>query len=313
MIRPFDWRDMALMRMLRETRGVGLDSAVRLTRGSQPLQNALWGFLMPNREALTLVWRNNGDAAIGQVRHRPGEDQARAVFVSPDYASVPDGWAPLLEQMAVATGRRGAHHLIAEVDEVSREFEALRQSGFIVYARQSVWRLSQAEPGAPPSCTLRPVGRADAAAVSVLYANLVPRLVQQVEPPPRTPRGFALESNGEWLAYFDVRRGPLGIWIEPHLHPEAYDRSAELIRAALAALGPAAADGRPIYVCVRRYQDWLAASLAQLGFALTVSQAVMVKRLTVRLAEPAPLPLPAVEGQATTPIAQVRIDKYHLN
>jgi hypothetical protein len=46
--------------------------------------------------------------------------------------------------------------------------------------------------------------------------------------------------------------------------------------------------------------------VARVGFEPLGSQAVMVKRLAVRLAEPVLKPLPVVEGQVPTPIASTR-------
>ncbi len=82
------------------------------------------------------------------------------------------------------------------------------------------------------------------------------------------------------------RRGPLGLWCEPFLHPQAYGRSAEVIASFLRQ----AAEGsdRPVYFCVKSYQDWLHEPLAEAGFEAAGDQAVMVKRLAVRLAEVEP-------------------------
>jgi hypothetical protein len=149
---------------------------------------------------------------------------------------------------------------------------------------------------------MRAATRADTIAVSTLYSNIVPRLVQQVEPGPRhIERGYVLEHGGELVAYLDVRRGPQGIWVEPFLHPEAYDLSEAVLTACL-QLVPSRHE-KPLYLCVRRYQDWLQAVMARAGFESLGSQAVMVKRLVVRLSEPLIKPLPVVDGQVATPIS----------
>ena len=160
MIRLFDWRDISVVRQL-SAEGICLDSITRLTRDSHPLQNALLAYLMPGAGAPTLVWREGQQVGFGQLRHRPGEEQARALFIAP-------AWTP---------------------------------------------------------------------------AN----------------------------------------------------------RA-----------GRPIYVCVRRYQDWLQEILQASRLEGLGSQAVMVKRLAVRVSEPVLKPLPALEGNATTPMAGARL-KIHEN
>jgi hypothetical protein len=310
MIRPFDWRDVSLVKQLSE-QGICLDSITRLTRENQPLQNALLAYLMPGAGAPTLIWRENGRAGFGQLRHRAGEELARALFIAPNWSPENEAWLPLVERLATEAGGRGGHNLIAEVDEASGEFEALRMAGFAIYARQTLWRLGGEIAATVPALTGRAATAADALALSTLYANLVPRLVQQVEPPPKPGHGYVFERDGEPVAFLDVKRGPLGIWVEPYLHPEAYDQADEMLNSALHMLAGSQRAGRPIYVCVRRYQDWLQDILQSARFECLGSQAVMVKRLVVRVTEPLLRPLPAIERSATTtPIAGARLEIY---
>jgi hypothetical protein len=235
MIRAFDWRDVGLVKAL-GARGICLDSETGLTQGCRPLVDALLAYVMPGPRPPTLVWRDGTQAAFGQLRHRLGQEQARMLWVAPPYTGAAEGWPPIVEQLAAEAGRRGAHNLIAEVGEGGPEFETLRASGFAVYARQSVWRLTRSlEPAAAP-IGLRPAVSTDAIGVNLLYTNIVPRLVQQVEPPPAPARGLVLEQAGELIAYLDVRQGPLGIWLDPYLHPEAFALSEAVIQAALGLL-----------------------------------------------------------------------------
>jgi hypothetical protein len=316
MIRSFDWRDVGLVKTLTE-QGVCLDSETALTHGPHPLQGALLDYLMPGVGMPTLIWRpseRNGDtgslgagrAVIGQLHHRLGRRQAQVMFMAPQATQAAEGWLELMERLAQMAGERGAHNLLAEVNEDSAEFEALRSAGFAIYARQSVWKLpAQGQPlTASVAVPLRPAVSADAFAVSTLYSNIVPRLIQQVEQPPhRIERGYVLEQHSELIAYLDVRRGPLGIWVKPYLHPEVYDLSDAVLQAGLSQLKPGT--DKPVYVCVPRYEDWLQEVVARAGFEARGSQAVMVKRLAVGLTEARLKPLPAVDGQITTPAAQI--------
>jgi hypothetical protein len=314
MIRSFDWRDVGLVKTLSE-QGLCLDSETALTHGPHPLQSALLDYLMPGAGRPTLIWRGkntgapgDGQAAFGQLHHRLGRKQARVLFIAPQVALAAAGWAEVVERLAQIAGERGAHNLLAEVSEDSAEFDALRTAGFAIYARQSVWKLP---PGrqlltASVAVPLRPAASADAFAVSTLYSNVVPRLVQQVEQPPRhIERGYVLEKHGELIAFLDVRRGPLGIWVKPYLHPEAYDLSDAVLQTGVSQLTSRA--DKPIYVCVPRYEDWLQNVATRAGFEALGSQAVMVKRLAVGVTEPLLKPLPAVEGKATTPAAQIQV------
>lgn len=312
MIRPFDWRDISLVRQASE-QGTCLDSITRLTRDSQPITNAVLAYLMPGAGAPTLIWREGAHSGFGQLRHRPGEEQARALYLAPRWAPDNPAWLPLVDALAAEAGARGGHNLIAEVDEASGEFEALRLAGFAIYARQTVWQLTGewTEPAAAQPAA-RPAAAADSLAVSTLYANLVPRLVQQVEPAPQANHGFICERDGEVIAFLDVKRGPQGLWVEPYLHPEAYDQAEGILHASLGLLTHANRAGRPVYVCVRRYQDWLQDLLQAAHFECLGSQAVMVKRLAVRVSEPVLKKLPALESRAPTPVPRAQT-KIHPN
>src|SRR3990172_11676251 len=197
MIRSFDWRDLGLVRTLAE-RGICLDSETALTQGTHPLQDALLAYLMPMAGAPTFVWRADGNhhAAYGQLQHHPGDEHARVLFMAPVAgAEATKGWLPVVERLAHEAGERRAQNLLAEVNEKSLEFDTLREAGFAIYARQSIWKLAADSPG--PAVTqllpLRAAVRGDALAVSLLYSNIVPRLVQQVEPGPRRiERGYVL-------------------------------------------------------------------------------------------------------------------------
>ena len=55
-----------------------------------------------------------------------------------DHAALPE----LVEHLVVQVGEWGAFHVIAEIDETSDAFPALRQAGFSVYAWQRMWDVS---------------------------------------------------------------------------------------------------------------------------------------------------------------------------
>jgi len=313
MIRSFDWRDVGLVKTLSE-QGVGLDSETGLLGGNRPLQNALFAYLMPGAGAPTLVWRAKTDQgnreAFAQLGHRSGDEQARVLFIAPPCAEAAEAWPALLEKLAVEAGGRGALNLLAEANEDGCEFEALRTAGFAIYARQRLWKLAEGNlrPTNAPTAPLRPANDADLIGVSTLCSNIIPRLVQQVEPVvQRVARGYVLEEAGEIIAFLDVRRGPLGVWVEPYLHPEAYALSEAVLHTGLRLI--ANGNGKHLYLCVRRYQDWLQDIVARAGFEALGSQAVMVKRLTARIKDPLRKALPVMEGQVPTPIVRARIVK----
>lgn len=312
MIRPFDWRDVGLLRRLRET-GLALDSQQACSHGVHALQHALLGALAPGGLACTLVARpSDGKTApaVAQFVHHGGEAPARLTFFAPPEALDSEPGAALLEALCKAAGGRGARNLVAEVDEHSPAFESLRRAGFAIYARQHILCLESPAPrlragAAELPGAWRTQAAADGPAIHQLYLNLVPALVQQIEPPPgRGGRGLVHWREGELLGYIDLERGPLGVWAQPHFHPAA-EQAHELLQVFLRSLDGGRA--RPAYVCVRSYQGWMRGALETLGLVSGASQAVMVKRLAVGVRRPARAPLPALEGtrsEATTPFAR---------
>jgi hypothetical protein len=135
----------------------------------------------------------------------------------------------------------------------------------------------------------------------MLYANLVPALVQQAEAPPRrNGRGWVLSQQGELLGYLNVDRGPLGTWVQPYLHPAA-EPVEQLLQAFLT--GVEARPGRPLYLVVRSYQGWLNDILERLGLQPAADQAVMVRRLVVPIRQPAVAGEGAPAGVTVKPTA----------
>lgn len=317
MIRPFDWRDLPLLHRIRD-RGLCLDSQLAFTRGPNVLQYALLDMLGPGRTAHTFVARPVGQASIAQVRLPPGRNVAHIAFVSPAEMLEDSQGAEMLDAMARAGAEHGAHGLIAEVDEQSPAFESLRRFGFAIYSRQRIWRLSADRvPAAPAGQALaedgadlwRAAAPMDDAAIAGLYLNLVPALVQQVEPPPtRHSRDMVHWRHGELLGYLSFDGGPRGIWVQPYFHPGAEDPD-QLLGALLSDLEDR--QQRPLYVCVRSYQSWMTAPLHALGFEALTDQAVMVKRLAVSIRQPQLAVLPSLEAslpKPTAPLARLETD-----
>lgn len=322
MIRPFDLRDIPLVRQL-EDQGTPLFTEAALTGRTAPLRGAITAYLaLGGRGTPTFILREREGGrrleAFAQLRHLPGAERARLSYVAPrptleDVATA--GWAQLLERLVAAAGERGAQSLVAEAPEGSEEVVWLRNAGFAVYARQDVWRLAAPRPSRPTSngSALRPRRADDTWGVHLLYANTAPRLLQLAEPPPGEHadgwrRGYVMQDkDDEIVAYVEIRHGPSGVWVKALLHPEADERAHELIASTLALVA-----GRPshipVYWGVRRYQDWLRGPLADFGFEPWSSQAVMFKQIAARVEQPEFALLPALEKrpEITTPFSQIR-------
>jgi hypothetical protein len=309
MVRHADWRDLRLILKVKNS-GLCLDSQLAYTRGRSTFQNTVFDLLTPGRGTTTLVSRpskTDEPPAMGQIMHRMGDPQAHLAFLGPEESIPTVHGLAILDELGQAAGERGAHHLIAEVDETHPVFERLRNSGFAIYARQRVWRLDQIPvlDQSTENAPWRPAKSSDEHAISHLYINIVPALVQQVEQPPSlSRRDLAHSLEGDVLGYLDIERGPRGVWVHPYLHPAA-ENLDELLSGFLASYSDSR--GRPLYFAVRSYEGWVGHGLERLGFSACSDQAVMVKRLAALIRHPARARIPAVEGtrpEPTTPFAQ---------
>jgi hypothetical protein len=188
----------------------------------------------------------------------------------------------------------------------------MRQAGFAIYARQRIWRLEKrhlAELANPPGDSgWRPAVDRDLIGVRSLYNNLIPGLVQQVEPfPSDRLHGFVFCQKEDLLAYVEVRYGHRGIWVQPFIHPDAEDVGVYL--GEMLQTLPSR-QNRPVYLCVRSYQFWLETSIESLGAEPSPRQAIMVKHLAVPQKALRAFSLPALEGgrpEISAPISNATI------
>jgi hypothetical protein len=287
MIRPFDLRDVQLVRRL-DDQGVVFDSRSALIDTHHPLRDALLAYLFPGHGAATYVLRLKQPGAdlraFGQIRVSSSHPQARltALAVSPaGHESAV--WPQMLDILTAQAGRHGAQNVMAQIADDDPGFELLRRSDFLVYSRQEIWRLDAAVP-ATGEMHLRTERSGDQWHIQQLAGNTVPRLVQQIEPLEPTGHGMVWMEGETLMAYVCARRGQRGTWLQLYLHPEV-DRDAHLVmQQAVAHYEPS--PEVPLYCCVRRYQDWLTRSLEELDFTPVGSQAVMVRHTVARVTRP---------------------------
>jgi len=284
--RSFDWRDLPALHRFR-SQCVFLDNILVLTNG--PVfapAGALLSVLTPATGVFTYLnvgSESEAPVLFGQVTHTPGILSAHLSFLAPQSAISGPGLSELVDQMVVRVGERGALHILAEADEQTEIFDLLRQAGFGIYARQRIWKL----PDGPTTRKLLGLRRAvtgrDLTGVKFLYANLVPGLVQQVEPSPQNQmRGLVYYRGNDLLAYVEIKYGPRGIWVQPFVHPDAENVVGPMF---LFLKGLPYRRSRPVYICVRSYQSWLESALEQSGAQPGPSQGVMVRHLARRIAQ----------------------------
>jgi hypothetical protein len=250
-----------------------LDSTRALTRGN-PLGAA--GFLShfnPARHVYTAIAKENGDSLLGSVIHTPSESFARLLYLAPSTHLTHPSLVPLIENLSAQAGTWGAFHVIAEVDETSEAFVSLRNAGFAVYAWQRMWNVSSITETASRSEWVR-MREADIPSMQSLYHQIVPPLLQPVEPLPRHAEGYICNEGGKFHA--GASSGAVGIVLSPLIHPEETDVDAKLSGLIL---GLPNRGTRPVFVRVRSYQAWLEPVLEDLGALAGPRQALMVKRL----------------------------------
>lgn len=310
-VRPFSWRDLISLQRV-HGRSVFLYSALVLTRGALAVPGALVSSLMPSLGITTYVLSTAGrdNPIFGQVMHRRGSPFAHLTFLAPDAALDSPDMADLLDALVSFSGENGAYHLLAEVDEKTDVFESLRLSSFAIYTRQRIWQfdrkaLQVSSPKAQPG-KWRPVVSKNTIAIRSLYNNLVPPLVQQVEPFSynQNLKGWVYERGGELLGFAAPIYGPRGIWLQPFIHPDAEDAAGQ-VHSLLLQMPQAGA--LPYYVCVRSYQSWLEPTLEELGASAGPRQAVMAKHLALLQKAARSLTVQAIENsqpEASAPVAR---------
>ncbi|MGD8455433.1 MAG: hypothetical protein PVF83_03530 [Anaerolineales bacterium] len=297
LIRPFDIQDFKALHRLRH-RGLFLDSIPTLTWGKALVP--LGAMLIPLSAAMgvcTSVFDDvlgDSEKIFAQVSHTIGSPYARFTFVTPDEAIDSPNFSPLLEYLIRWVGAREARQLIAEVDEKAETFEVLRREHFSIYARQRIWRLTDIKGGSGERVGWRQVFSKDEFNVRKLYHAIVPTLVQQVEPSPwDRGGGWAFYRSGEMLGYAEVFSGFKGVWVQPFIHPETKEVE-QLLTGLLKCFNPR--KSRPVYLCLRSYQSWLAHPLETAGAEVSGSQAVMVRHLAVPIKKAALAPIPQING-----------------
>ena len=296
-IRPLDLLDLPIIARYRNA-ALTLDSVRALTRG-HPLGTA--GFLAyfnPARHVYSAIANGSGSKILGGIIHRRGDTFAKLLYLTPasqlDHPELPE----LIEHLSGEAGKWGTFHVIAELDETSQAFIALRKAGFSVYAWQRMWNVSHIM-DAGSRADWKRVKSVDLPSIQNLYYQIVPPLMHPVEPAPKRAIGFVC-ANG-LKCYASMTSGTQGILLTPLMHPEVTD-----VGERLAALVNGLPDrrGRQVYLCVRSYQAWLEPALEDLGAQAAARQAVMVKRLTRTVQEEQTVP--AVPSSVRVQPSQVR-------
>lgn len=284
--------DLPLVRRLAES-GVILDSESGYTRGDSG--TSFFTLLLPNREVHTLVTRVDQLQLVGQFRLRSNEHHAHIIYIAPGMETEDEDntvWLYMLDALAVAAGRRGAHTLAAELPESDPLFATLRAANYAIYARQEIWQHPPLNDGDLPlpahEITLTEATRDDLQGIHLLYSNIIPRLVQQVSDLPDVCEGLVYRKNERVEGFIAISEGKYGLYLMPHLHPDVFSEAGDIMTLALAQVGRTR---KPIFVRVRRYQDWLDNVLDALGLTMVTQQALLIKHIAAGVRTTAFAPL----------------------
>jgi hypothetical protein len=311
--------DLPLVRRL-TAQGAFLDSELGLTRAQGGLQSAVLSSLfLPQSNLYTMLARSDNRPVVGQFRLCSNNHLAQMTFISPDVNATQSDtcWLALLDSLTAAAGRRGAHVLTAEVDENSPLFETMRTAGFAVYSREVIWRHLPDEPlVANEIAHLTPETDADALDIQLLYCHVVPTLVQQVAVPSAESTGLVYRNDGATRGYVTITQGRYGAYIVPYLHPDVvFHEAAAILAGAIDRVSKA--QQAPVYVCVRRYQDWLDETLIDMEFEPWMQRALLARHIAagVRHASFTPLKsrldaVPSPVRPPTSNIAEARVETF---
>jgi len=284
-IRSLDILDLPLIARYRNDT-LTLDSTRALTRGHPLSASGLLAYVNPSRHLYAAIANGgNSSSLLGGITHTHNETFAKLLYLAPASNLDHDTLPSLIEHLVVHAGEWGAFHVIAEIDERSDAFPALRQAGFSVYAWQRMWDVSDLNNSEDVSKNWTRARSVNRPALQSLYYQIVPQLLHPVEPLSKSSRG--LICDGEVKCYVSLASGSQGIVLTPLVHPEATD-----VERKLASLLHCIPDrrGRPVYLCVRSYQTWLEPALEDLGALAGPRQAIMVKHMARLIKEPQTAP-----------------------
>ena len=292
--RPLDLLDLPTLYRYRGE-ALSLDSARLLTRGNPLSAAGLVAYFNPARHIYSAVNEVDGNVLLGGVIHTDGDSFARLLYLAPAGELTHPGLPPLIEHLAAEAGNWGAFHILAEVDENSATFPALRAAGFSVYAWQRTWDVSHVRAD-EDYVIWQKAQSVNLHAIQSLFHQIVPPLLQPIEPTPKRASGLVCNEGAK--CYVSLASGVAGTLLTPLIHPETTgvpEKLGSLLRQIPNR------NHRPVYLCVRSYQAWLETALEDLGAKPGPRQAVMVKHLArmVKNEQPVRATQPATAIQAS--------------
>lgn len=160
---------------------IGLDTARTLTRGNPLGAVGLFAYVNPVRHIYSAIINGEGQSVLGGIIHSRNDTFAKLLYLAPSSQLNHPNLPELIENLASQAGAWGAFHVLAEVDERSDAFVALRKAGFSVYAWQRMWNVSEITEAGSGSDWTR-VRSVHLPSVQSLYHQIVPPLLHPLSP-----------------------------------------------------------------------------------------------------------------------------------
>ena len=334
MIHPFGIRDIFLVRSLQRV-GATLAIEQALTHPQAPLTLALtapWPWAGVGVATYVL---DEGRAAgrltgFAQLLKRSARPEADLLHVAPGLPAADDGagatvaviWRKLLAHCCQAVGGHGLQRIFASVPDGGPAASSLREAGFSLYTRETIYALAALPATDPLPAGFRRQGPQDSWALQRLYTRSTPRLVQAAEgavtgevgsPPlswwePHRWQGAVWEPAGEVRGVVQIHVGRAGHWLRLWgANGLAAREARSLVEQGLRLIAEATSIGArgrllPIYATVRDYEIGVSGALTGLGFAPSLDRTRFVKHTVAQVREPILSPLAALEARQEVPV-----------
>ncbi len=328
MIRPFGLTDIFLMRSL-QRRSATLAIEHALTHPRDPLWSALtapWPWAGFGIATYVLTAPQHGAEQIGfvQLMKRAARPEADVLHLAPALPAGPARdpaveaiWHGLLDYCVLSAAGYGLQRIFASIPDGGPEEACLKDVGFSLYTRETVYRLATVQPiSLAPAAGYRSQGPQDSWALQRLYTRSTPKLVQHAEgavtgnvgaPPlswwePDSWQGCVWEPAGEVRGAVQIHMGRLGHWLRlwgANLLSAREARSLVEQGLRLIAGSQSASNAKllPVYTTVRDYESELGGTLTGFGFAPYANRVRFVKHNMAPVREPvAPSVVPALEA-----------------
>lgn len=315
-IHPFGLNDVWLVRRLQNS-GVALAIEYVLTQRYQPLWTALtapWPWA--GKGVATYVFEPElaapQVAGFVQLLKRAARPEADVLYVAPALGTAEGDslqralittWRLMLSQCCAAAASHGLQRIFVSVPDGCPEQASLREAGFSLYTRESIYRLAAAPASVTSAPGVRRQGPQDGWALQRLYVRNTPRLVQQAEGAtsgevgswwePDSWQGIVWEPAGEVRGAAQAHLGQTGHWLRVWGSGDLQPRELRtLLEQALGLIRSADSARRalPVYVTVREYEMSLSSALIGFGFAPFMDRMRFVKHTLAVARLPAAVP-----------------------